>query len=221
MRFIRIIKYWLKSISSNSFKFRKIVYSALKQDADTHPDKISWVTSVRDLLSRLGFRDVWLQQGVGDNDHFLSIFKQRLSGINLQNGRARVSNTSRSIIYKEIIDHGFQYFLKILSIPNYRVAMTRLILSSHNLNIESGRWQRPITSRENRKCTLCNKVEDEFHFIFECSAFVQLRKQYIKPYFWKRPSMTKMIELFKVQNVKTFKNLSVYIFKAFEIRKSM
>ena len=40
----------------------------LKADADIYPDKTSWVTLVRDLLSSMGFYEVWLSQGVGDMD---------------------------------------------------------------------------------------------------------------------------------------------------------
>ena len=41
-------------------------------------DKINWAYLVKDLLSRMGFYDVWLNQGVG-NLRFLSLFKQRLT----------------------------------------------------------------------------------------------------------------------------------------------
>ena len=35
-------------------------------DLDLHPDKKKWAYVVRDLLSNLGFYDVWLNQGVGN-----------------------------------------------------------------------------------------------------------------------------------------------------------
>ena len=43
---------------------------------------------------------------------------------------------------------------------------------SHRLHIESGRWNRAQpTPRENRLCSICNVLEDEFHFLFECSLY--------------------------------------------------
>ena len=44
--------------------------------------------------------------------------------------------------------------------------MTRLRLSSHKLMIERGRWLNILS--KDRLCTLCNKLEDEFHVICEC-----------------------------------------------------
>ena len=36
------------------------------------------------------------------------------------------------------------------------------------LLIESGRYTKPKTLRENRLCHTCNIVEDEWHFVIEC-----------------------------------------------------
>ena len=47
-----------------------------------------------------------------------------------------------------------------------RIVFTRLRLSSHNLNIEKGRWSR--TSRENRLCDCGPEVQDEPHVLFDC-----------------------------------------------------
>ena len=33
-----------------------------------------------------------------------------------------------------------------------------------------------------------NVVEDEFHFILQCSKYVQLRRKYINEYYWPMPS---------------------------------
>ena len=65
-----------------------------------------------------------------------------------------------------------------------------LLLSSHNLFIETGRWRRPhCIPREDRKCITCNTIEDEYHFVIERSVLTDLRKQYISKYYWINPSM--------------------------------
>ena len=71
----------------------------------------------------------------------------------------------------------------------------------------------------NRKCKICDYVEDEFHFVLECSLYVEIRKEYISKYFWKRPSMFKCIEFLCTDNKKATKKLSTYVKKAFRIRK--
>ena len=88
----------------------------------------------------------------------------------------------------------------------------KLRVSSHRLEVEIGRWSRPVsTPFDERKCKICDKLEEEFHFLFECSLYADLRKQYISRYFIERPSMYKQIELFKTDNKKTVRNLLIFI----------
>ena len=82
-----------------------------------------------------------------------------------------------------------------------------------------GRWAKPNKiPLDNRKCRACGVLEDEFHFILECAIYDDLRKTYIKRYYWQSPNMPKFIELLTSQNRKIIKNLSYFIEKAFKIR---
>ena len=92
-------------------------------------------------------------------------------------------------------------------------------MSSHRLEIEAGRWKKPAaTPLSERKCKECNILEDEFHFICECKLYIDLRKMYIRRYFWNRPSMHKLVTLLQSTNENEIKRLAMYIFKAFEQR---
>ena len=59
--------------------------------------------------------------------------------------------------------------------------IARLRISSHTLEIETGRHRRPKVPVEERTCRICesNSIEDEQHFLIECLApeIVQLRKK--------------------------------------------
>ena len=56
-------------------------------------------------------------------------------------------------------------------------------MSCHRLEIEAGRWVRVNRVLVNeRKCTLCNVIEDEYHFVIECQRKTELRKKYIPKY---------------------------------------
>ena len=50
-----------------------------------------------------------------------------------------------------------------------------LRMSAHNLQIEMGRRTR--TPREKRKC-VCGDVEDEEHFILQCSLYTDIRRKH-------------------------------------------
>jgi len=58
-----------------------------------------------------------------------------------------------------------------------------------------------------------------FIFLLECPLYHELRKTYIKPYYWKRLNMPTFIELVKTENKIEIGNLSMFIMKSFEIRK--
>jgi hypothetical protein len=64
-----------------------------------------------------------------------------------------------------------------LDIPNYKVrnSIAKIRLSSHQLSIEKGRHLK--ISVNDRKCIYCNMnvVEDEVHFLFECSYYNEER----------------------------------------------
>ena len=73
----------------------------------------------------------------------------------------------------------------MLNIAKYRKNLIGLRLSSHRLEVEAGRWAKPDKiSYENRKCKNCDVLEDEFHFVMECSFNCDLRRRYIKRYYW-------------------------------------
>lgn len=76
--------------------------------------------------------------------------------------------------------------------------------------------------RHNRNCFLCsNSIEDEFHFILICPIYEGYRKKYIKPYYWKKPSMCKLLQLFNVENVKELCNLGKFIHFGLKLRKDL
>ena len=115
------------------------------------------------------------------------------------------------------------FFLLILNYNlKFRKALTRLRLSSHRLEIEAGRWHKPNPIPVNeRKCQICHVLEDEFHFLFKCSLYNDIRKQYINRYYWNRPNIPKFIELIANTNKTTCRRLATFVHKAFEIRNTV
>ena len=110
---------------------------------------------------------------------------------------------------------------KTLLKRRYEHALSKVRMSSHRLEMEAGRWHRPHSiPLDERKCRVCNIIEDEFHFILECTLFQNIRKKYIKRYFWLRPNIPKFIELMTSENKQIIRNLASYVFESFKIRNS-
>ena len=152
--------------------------------------------NVRKLLCSNGFGNVWRDQSVCDQDSFCKAFNARLFDIFRQEWSMRLSESTRASFYREVIlDHSFLNLLDKINVPSHRIALTRLLCSSHRLHVETGRWVRPVIPRNDRKCPICLKLGDEYHLLFECILYDDLRKKYIKPFYRIRPSMFKCVQL--------------------------
>jgi hypothetical protein len=67
--------------------------------------------------------------------------------------------------------------------------------------------------RMDRLCTLCNidDIGDEFHYIFICDHFNQLRQKYLSKYYIKGYNVLKMEKLFATDKKIELKNLAAFI----------
>ena len=65
-------------------------------------------------------------------------------------------------------DFGTESYLHNVKDAIYRSAISKLIASSHILEIKRGRYTKPKVPSHLRLCKLCNIVENEEHFVTEC-----------------------------------------------------
>ena len=218
-RYLIIIKYWFKILSAHNNKYIKIIYELMLRDIERLPRKVNWASLVRHLLMTLGFYDVWLGQGVGSYDGFMSLLKQRLTDNFVQDWHSRLEESSRAVFYRSFASFQFQPYLEHLTVNKFSQALSKIRVSSHRLEIEAGRWVRPHSTPINdRKCLVCQVLEDEYHFIIECQRYTELRRKYIPIYYYRRPSMLKFLELINTTNVRYLKNLGSYIYHALKTR---
>ena len=84
-------------------------------------------------------------------------------------------------LYKSIKNSfGIEPYLYI-NVEKYRVAMSRLRLSSHNLGIEVGRHVRPMVPVDKRLCVECEgEIDDEVHFLTVCKKYKSIRKDMLE-----------------------------------------
>ena len=108
----------------------------------------------------------------------------------------------------------------------HRINMAKLRCSDHNLQIETGR--RSNMQVNERLCKFCilNKVEDEEHFLTECTLYSALRNRLISA-LEKEGYNTKqytnrqfMIFLLSNENLKIVRLVATYVSDACELRKT-
>ena len=89
--------------------------------------------------------------------------------------RIQESNSSMCIYYNNMNFHQKSCIYNSMANDYHRFIITRWRLSNHDLKIETGRYTRPITPREERLCGLCGVIEDEYHAVFVCPRYDELR----------------------------------------------
>ena len=206
-RKLRIIKYWLKLRKSENCILKACLAQRIL-------DNDEWIISIKNELNTLGLMYIFEGNFVHENNVFF-IIKSRFNDVYQQNMLSRIQNTTRGALYKHLVDNfTIQYYLQKSLNPTYRKYLSKFRLSAHSLNIEKGRYNN--TNRRDRICTLCNSsdIEDEFHFILKCPIYNDLRVNYIKNYYYRRPSVFKLVQLLSVNNVKIINNLGKYLYLA-------
>ena len=78
--------------------------------------------------------------------------------------RGFIARTYR--LYKS--SFGTECYLKSISNPKLKVALSKLRASSDDLELEHGPYVRPKLNVDERLCLSCNGVENEEHFVTAC-----------------------------------------------------
>ena len=189
----------------------------------THNVCNNWASFVKRELYSLGLGYYWDNQYVINAKCFISQVKTRLFNIFKQHCISQLESSNKCILYRQLVTmFDLQYYLRKGNIlTKHKHTLCKFRISAHNLNIERGRYHN--VPRHERKCQLCNMndIEDEYHFIFICPLYYDIRLKYIKPYYFRYPSMLKLIQIFTSQSVKVLSNLAKYLTHANKRREHL
>ena len=173
---VRCLKYWFRLICMDNSRLPKQAY-LMQLHMDTH-GKRCWVTEIRELLSSAGFMYVWLNQGVQNVNAFLSVFKQRLKDMFIQECSEVIREKERYKLYSTFKDSfGISSYLNTVNIYCLRVALSQMRFGVIPINNNMHRYTLNIRQR---MCPFClNQVEDEYHFLYVCNEYSDLRKRFL------------------------------------------
>jgi len=175
-RQLAMTKYWLKILHENSLLFK--TYKMLKRDVDANKT-YNKTYHIKLLLDTCGLSYLWINQ-VNIRIHCNTI-KSRILGIFKQSWYSNINNSNRLETYclfkHEII---FESYPDQIRDSRFRICLTRLKLSSHDLAIVKGHHQN-IASQERvrNNCTM-SVLETEYHYLLICPKLYNLRTKYIK-----------------------------------------
>jgi hypothetical protein len=214
-----MFKYWIKLINLPDNSLVKSMYNIMKTDADNHNsyNNTNWAFKIKQQLNTLGLTYMWMQQNIYNVN--LHIIKERILDMFKQSWYSDINNSSRLSTYS-IYKHEFnlETYLKCIKNNKYRISLSKFRLSSHDLAIETGRYENK--EREERICAHCRtqSIEDEYHFLLICPKYYELRRALLKPYFCRWPTIKKFEILMNSTNKRQLQNLAKYIHHAFNLR---
>lgn len=224
-RYVQIIKYWFKLIHSDNIVLKTLYLNSLINNNR----RDSWPQKVKSILDEYGFSDVWIYPEFVHVPSFINLFKQRVIDQFRQQWFADINNNRVLCDFYGNFKTTFtlEEYLNLIVSKHLRQEVTKLRISANSLRINSARFQERIP-REERFCKLCLQntepyvdLEDEFHFVLKCTYFDDLRKSYIKKYYYKNPSMFKFCQLLNSNNRMSLLNLCRFLKLANKRRDSL
>jgi hypothetical protein len=219
IRKINIMKYWTKVLKHQDNSIVKQTYMFLKLDAENGIDYRgkNWASQVKTILDTHGLNYIWNNQFLIDIP--FQVIKQRIFDVYLQRWYTDINNSTRLQSYC-IFKHNFEIeqYLDCISENKYKIALSKFRTSSHNLLIETGRYDNTV--RNQRICKSCNMntIESEYHFLLVCPNYRELRKKYFKPYYCRWPTLNKFSSIMNTNSKKLICQLAKFIYLANKVR---
>lgn len=171
----RAIKYWCRLLYMNETMYAKKCY--LQSFNLDKLGKQNWASDIRKLLCSLGFAYAWFYQAVGNKNMFFSQVKQRLIDISIQELRSSITNF-RPDYYDFHPEFSPAPYLK--SVISYRSRRYIALLRTFSLPIKNNLLRMNLVN--NNLCPFCCQtfVENEFHLLYRCSQYNDLRQSILE-----------------------------------------
>ena len=153
-RKLNMLKYWIKLLKLQQISVPKKIYLLLEDDENKTMtyNGSNWAFQIKSILESIELAFICYNQL--EMDIHFSLIKQRIMDMHYKSWYSDINNSNRLItycIYKH--DFAFENYLDVLKENKCRVVLTRFRLSSHDLNIEQGRYDN--VPRHERICKCC------------------------------------------------------------------
>ena len=186
-------------------------------------EKLPWIENIYTILEKNGMANFYRETHDVRHPFIYKKLFQRLSDIFHQNSFEIIKNEKSKLrtyaVFKTQI--GFEKYLSEIKNVSVRTQVTKFRLSNHRLNIEVGRYNKN-KNQNDRNCIFCpHKIEDEFHFLFECPVYGHQRIILIEPFTRTIPGFTYLPKNVKLQYLlqDIDPRISTYIANCFQIRE--
>ena len=129
----------------------------------------------------------------------------------IQNWNSTVFDSSKALNYRIFkTKFEFEEYFNILNSTDAK-KFCRFRTTNHHLPVETGRWNN--IEIKDRICNLCNsnKIGDEFHYILECTALSDKRKELLPKYYLKAQNTVKFNQIMSCKKINLLRKLCRFI----------
>ena len=210
--FTRMTTYWSKMFTCTEDKIVNIVYKYMYNQLSNDGIKCQWIECIQKILNNCGLSFIWNGQGVVNAKWLSAIVNQNLKDQFIQKWSNDINSSSKGQIYRIFkTNFGFESYIKNLH-PKQRKLLMKMRTSNHHLPVETGRWCG--TPLNERVCLLCNngKIGDEYHYILECTAFSEIRKNFYTKVTAPDQMLSSFMNSWPIQIYNLYKNYVLYIY---------
>lgn len=180
---VQALKYWKRLLKSDKKTVICNAYNSLFVSFEG--GQVNWCTYIKDILMEVDMNETWERQCITNIQ--INIIKNKLHEQFTKKTMNDILNTDKfpKLRTYKLFKTDFRLENHLLTLENrgHQIALSKFRISSHNLRIETGRYEtNPSLEPHDRLCIFCDNlaVEDEFHFLLECPQYMVERLSLIR-----------------------------------------
>lgn len=215
---VKCVCFWLKLVQMEDQRIPRKAYNMLYSLDDR--GKENWVSKVRVCLFEYGYGFVWMNQGVGNVNDFIKAFRQRLIDCTWQKWSDHIQTSERFEMYRNYSSTASLRSYLVLDMGQHlKYITTRFRLGISDLMVHRFRYK--TINSNNLICPLCKQTEEnEIHFVLCCQGLTHIREIFIRPEYYRQPSLFKLSLLMSSSTAQDVRNFSLYLYKAFKFTET-
>ena len=207
----RMVNFWTRLTTGKSSKISHILFQLVKIKHDEGSFNSHWWASINKTINECGLGNLLnVPTDILNPNYTKAIIKDRIDSNENQEWHSEVMESGHYTTYK-IIKHTLRFEKSLTTLGHKKaVDLTRFRCGNHKLPIVVGRYT--AIPRVERLCKICDtkSMGDEFHYIFQYTAFDAERAKYIHANLSKHPNTLNMEILFNNENPSNLANLATF-----------
>ena len=226
------LKYWLRIMNMSS---DRLVRQAYLSELEIHfSGKHSWATFIVEMLKTYNLQYLWTATDHSEHQKNIKTLKRSVretsKKIYFDKNFSSVTEKCKLRTFVQFKNNSIlEPYLTVCDVPqSWRRLYCNFRISSHDLEIERGRYSTPKKPVEERICKLCGlETETEQHFILSCPVYIQTRKSFTKEIrqiesnFYNMNHTDRFIFLLTSGNEEIIKLTMKFIYTIYQERKAL